>query len=135
MLLQLSMPRLINLALLLSFLVCYLEWGKDQSAFLFEIEYSLLTGSKDFHTFIHPLIFLPFIGQLILLYSLFRKETGKRIILIGWMLLSLLVLLILVTGLLTLDPKIIGSTLPFILVSIWFFLERRKEKLFPVRGD
>jgi len=126
---ELSMSRLINLALLLSFLVCYLEWGGNQSAFLFEIEYSLLTGSKDYHTFIHPLIFLPFIGQLILLHSLFRKEGGKRVTLIGWMLLSLLVVLILVVGLLTLDPKIIVSTLPFVLVSIWFFLERRKEKL------
>ena len=120
------MSRFISLALLLSFLVCYLEWGKDQSAFLFEIEYSLLSGDKDFHTFIHPLIFLPFIGQLILLYSLFRKVTDKRITIIGWTLLGLLVALILIVGLLTLDLKIIGSTIPFILVSIWFFVERRK---------
>jgi len=120
--LQFSNSHLINLALLLSFLVCYLEWGKDQSAFIFQIEYSLFSGGKDFQTFVHPLILLPFIGQLILLYSLFRKRPNRIVLLVAWALLSLLVAVILMVGLFALNLKITGSTIPFILASIWFFL-------------
>jgi hypothetical protein len=123
------MSRLINLSLLLSFLLCYLEWGSDQSAFIFQVEYSLLSGSADFQSFMHPLIFLPFIGQLILLYSILRKGTGKLVTLIGWILLSLLVAVILFVGLFAFNLKITGSTVPFLLASVWFFRARRKEKL------
>src|SRR5262249_19234305 len=99
------------------------------SAFIFQIEYSLISGNKGIQTFFYPLIFLPFIGQLILLYSIFRKKTNRRVPLIGWILLGLLISVILIVGLLALNVKIIASTLPFIAVSVLFFVLRKKKAM------
>ena len=123
------MLRLINLGLLLSFLICYLEWGHDNSSFVFQTEYLLFfKKSEAVSTFIHPLIIIPFFGQVLILYTLFQKIPGRRITIIGMILLSILVLLITFVGILSLNLKIIVSTLPFILISILILIKRKEYK-------
>ncbi|MBK9983713.1 MAG: hypothetical protein IPP15_22910 [Saprospiraceae bacterium] len=120
------MLRLINTGLLLSFLVCYLEWGHDNSSFVFQVEY-LVFFQKDHsaNTFTHPLIIIPFLGQLLILFTIFQKKPGRRLTWIGLILLGILVLVILLVGLLSLNYKIILSTVPFILFSMLFIVKRQ----------
>jgi hypothetical protein len=121
------MLRLINLGLLLSFLICYLEWGQDNSSFVFQTEYLLFfKKSEAVNTFTHPLIIIPFIGQLLILYTLFQKIPGKTITIIGMILLSILVLLIAFVGVLSMNFKIIVSTLPFIMIGLLIIVNRNE---------
>ncbi|MGB4849182.1 MAG: hypothetical protein WBP41_14760 [Saprospiraceae bacterium] len=126
------MPRLINIGLLLSFLIGYLEWGHDNSSFVFQVEY-LVFFQKDHSTdtFAHPLIIIPFVGQLLILFTIFQRKPSRRLTWIGLILLSILVLVILLVGLLSLNYKIILSTLPFILFSILFIVKRKEIKAQP----
>ena len=108
------------LCALLSFLACYLEWGQGNSSFVFEAEYLLFfqkSGKADSLT--HPLILLPFIGQLLVLYSLFQKPPRKRLVFIGLSLMGLLVVMVLLVGILSRNAKIALSTVPFLLSSLW----------------
>ncbi|MBK7854301.1 MAG: hypothetical protein IPJ79_04805 [Bacteroidetes bacterium] len=118
---------LIVVGLLLSPLFCYLEWGSNQSSFLFEVEYNLLFNNKDFAgTFTHPAILVPLLGQLLLLIAVFYKNHSYKIIVVGIVLIALLVLLVLVAGLLSKNIKIVLSTLPFIsLATIYFLFAKR----------
>jgi hypothetical protein len=121
--------RAINAALLISFLLCYLEWGTDQSGFIFQLEYSFFTEKNNWlDSFSHPLIIAPFAGQLLLIYNIIRKQPGRRITLAGIFLLGLLVLAILLAGIFSLNPRMILSTLPFIGSVIWFWIWQRKNK-------
>ncbi len=112
--------RLSLFCALLSFLVCYLEWGQGTSSFVFEIEYLLIfqkSGKAD--SFTHPLVLLPFVGQLLVLYSLFQEPPRKRLVFIGLSLMGLLVVMLLLVGVLSRNPKIALSTVPFLLSSLW----------------
>src|SRR5690349_21614648 len=121
--------RWISLLLLLSFLIGYLEWGGGHSGFIFQLEFEIVKTMMDgVHSVMHPLIIIPFIGQLVLLYNVFQKKPSGKLILIAILLLSLLGLLIFFIGMLTLNPKIILSTLPFISISIYYFLRKRLEQ-------
>lgn len=123
------MQRLINIFLVLTFAVCYLEWA-NKSSFIFQAEYSLFFEKNDpLNSFKHPLILLPFIGQLFLLYTAIQKRPNKKIAIIGQILLSLLVLLILLVGILVANIKIILSTIPFLICSLFFYTRLKKYKL------
>lgn len=114
---------LIVVGLLLSPLLCYLEWGSNQSSFLFEVEYNLLFNNKDFAgTFTHPAILVPLLGQLLLLIAVFFKKHSHKLIFAGLLLLALLVLLVLMAGLLSKNIKMGVSTLPFLSLAIFYFL-------------
>lgn len=114
------MKRIINICLLLSFLPGYLEWGKNHSLFIFQAEAEIfLKAKKDFISVLHPLIIIPFVGQIILLYTIFQKKVSRNLSLLGFVCLSLLMLLILVAGLITLNLKILGSTLPFAITGFF----------------
>ena len=119
------MQRLLHIALLLTPLICYLEWGTSTSAFLFDVEYSLVTGSGSADSFMHPMIFIPFLGQLLLLISIIKPN--RKLALIGMLLQAILVVLILIVGILSLNIKIILSTLPFLIAS-FLFLRSYKSK-------
>lgn len=124
------MTRLINIGLFLAFNFCYLEWGSDQSSFLFQVVYTIFAEKKDLlSTLTHPLILFGFAGQLLLLLSAIRKVPNKIVNLIGWLCLAVIVSLILLVGLLALNWKIILSTVPFIVLSVLFFRNRRKQRM------
>ena len=118
-------PRLINLALLITSLICYLEWGGGNSGFLFQMEYELFKQTDLTHSLTHVMVLAPLVGQLLLLVTLFQKTPGRRLTAIGVGLLSVLILMIFLVGILGLNYKILLSTLPFIITSILFIKKRK----------
>jgi len=115
-----KMKRLALFFVFFSFLFCYMEWGKDQSAFVYEVVYLILFKQGDpQNSFTHPLILLPFVGELILLFLVFQKEPGKRWAFIGMALPGILVLFLLFIGVISQNVKIVGSTVPFLLSAGW----------------
>ena len=82
--------RLINIALFVSSLACYLEWPGN-SGFLFQMEYEVFAKALRGISVLHPLVILPLIGQIILLLTIFQKTPGKVITLIAIGFLGLLI--------------------------------------------
>lgn len=125
------MQRLAIFCLFVSFFFCYLEWSGGNSAFVYEVAYSLLFQKNDqLSSFSHPLVLLPFLGQLIVLVALVIKQPKRWMILTGTGLMGTLVLMVLISGLLSGNWKIILSTVPFILFAVWgvrLFSKKRKE--------
>lgn len=131
------MKRILNFLLLLSTFIGYLEWGTNKHMFIFQMEYEILfTIQKSVENFTHPMIILPLLGQLLLLFTLFQKNPGKKITYVAIAGLGILYLLILLTGLLTRKISIIGSALPFLIISILIILyDRHQHKLKPIVID
>jgi len=115
--------RIYPLALLLSSLIAYLEWGGGQSTFLFEMEGQLF--SDLFHQpehFAHPLILLPLFGQIVLIY-LITKPQAKRIgPLVAIISIGILLVFVLLGALLSWNPLMLISILPFLLISLLWML-------------
>lgn len=109
--------RILKLGILLSFLFCYLEWGKGNSEFIFQIEYEVFAKHASAESFFHPLILLPFAGQLFLIVSICISSSGKKLTITGIALLSSLVLMVILVGSLSLNYKILLSAFPFVLFS------------------
>jgi hypothetical protein len=83
------------LALLIASGFGYLEWGQDQRAFFFEMEWTvfekLLSNPS---SVIHPLIILPLLGQSFLLWALFKSSNSNWVLKSGIYLLLPLFLLV-----------------------------------------
>ena len=122
------MKRLINICLFLAFLMGYLEWGKNQHAFIFKMETEILVkGFTDFKSIFHPLIWIPFTGQIMILVTIFQKKISRALSLTGLAFLSTLMLLLFIIGLLTLNFKVTGSAIPF-LIAVIFVLKYHWKK-------
>lgn len=116
--------------LIVSSLFGYLEWGGGNSSFLFEAEYLVI--SKIFtepQSALHPVIILPLIGQILLIIALISKSTNKFITYTGIIFLSLLIGFMFLIGLMSLNLKIIISTLPFMIISTFTIYKMKIEKL------
>ena len=110
--------KVLNLLLIVSSLIVYLEWGTDNRMFLIEGEMELF--SKMFEnplSVIHPFTLLPLFGQVILLVTLFQKAPGKILTYLGMGGLSVLIVFIFFIGLISLNYKITLSTIPFLIVA------------------
>ena len=113
---------------LLSSLVVYLEWGGNNSQFLAEIEMEFF--SKLFVNpldLMHPFTVLPLIGQILLVLSLAQKQPDKRLVYFGIGGIAVLVLFVLFIGILNANPKIILSTLPFLILGFLSVRSVNKE--------
>jgi hypothetical protein len=127
--------RICIMGLLISSLFCYLEWA-DQSAFLYEVEYTLLFRSKDsLQSLVHPLIFMPMIGQVMLIIALFRKQQNFKWLLIAILCIGLLVLMIFLVGILAWNFKIIMAALPFLMLSVLTLIIVRRKRLVEITGQ
>lgn len=111
--------RLLNLLLLITSLFGYLEWGTDQHSFLFQAEYQILAGPWETGNFQHPLVLLPMLGQVLLLITVLQKTPGKWITLIGLGCISLLLIMVLLAGTLTLNVRMLASVLPFFITAVF----------------
>lgn len=122
------MQKLAIFCLFISFFFCYLEWGKEESAFVYEIAYQVLfrTGDK-VNTFSHPLVLLPFLGQLTVLVALFLKPPKKWMVITGVALMGTLVLMVLTAGALSQNWKIVLSTVPFTGSAVWSIWSFKKK--------
>ncbi len=111
--------KLLNFLLILTSLFGYLEWSGDSHSFLFQAEAEIL--SKLFTeplAVLHPFTILPLAGQIVLLITLFQKKPAKILTYIGLGGLGLLLIFMLAIGLLSLNYKIIASTIPFLVVAV-----------------
>lgn len=117
--------RVLNILLLLASLLGYMEWGRGQHAFLFQAEYQLLAGKAGNDAFAHPLVLLPMIGQLLLLYTIVQKAPSKRLTTIAISLLGILMFFVLLAGIFGQRWLMVLSVLPFILLSAAHVILRR----------
>ncbi len=123
-----STRRLINIGILVTFSICYLEWGGGNSSFIFQVEYELFRKTDDLlSSLTHPLILAGLAGQILLLYSIFSKKPKRIFNSIGILILSPVVLLAFLAGMLSMNLKTIVSALPFIVLSVIYFLKYRKQ--------
>jgi hypothetical protein len=121
--------KYLQLSLILASLLGYLQWGGDNHMFLFQAEWDLLKKAiEEPASVLHPFTVLPFIGQLILLINLFQKQPSKRLTLIGIAFLGMLLGLLFIIGVMTLDFKILFSTLPFLILAALTIREVKKSK-------
>ena len=111
--------KLLNAGLVLTSLLGYLEWGSDNSMYLFQMERDILSKLfSDPASMIHPLIVLPILGQILLIITLFQKQPKKLLTYLGIGGIGLLLFLMLFIGLLEMNARIVLSTLPFLSISI-----------------
>ncbi len=68
--------KLLNIILIITSLFGYLEWGQDNTSFLFEVEYLVLKNIfTTVESVLHPFILIPLFGQIILFFTIFLKKT------------------------------------------------------------
>ena len=119
--------KIINLLLILSSLLGYLEWGGNNHLFLMQAEGELLRKMfSDPTSVIHPFTLMPFAGQIILAITLLQKAASKVLTFIGIGCIILLFLLMLFIGISTKNLKIFSSTIPFIFLSVLTILRYKK---------
>lgn len=112
----------LNLALLISFSLCYLEWGGNQSMMIGQTQYEILSKQEGFwDTLLHPVVLSGLLSQCCLIYAILVPRPLRLVNLIGVVLLSLVVALFLLVGLLSLNVKMILSDIPFAVSAVMFF--------------
>lgn len=120
--------KVLNLLLILTSLIGYLEWGTDQHQFLFQAEGEIVSKLfTDPASVIHPFILFPLAGQILLLITLFQKKTNKILTLIGLAGLSLLLGFLFIIGLLGFNLKILVFSFPFLMVSFFTIQQIRNS--------
>lgn len=121
--------KILNFLLIITSLLGYLEWGGGNHIFLFkgetEIIYKLFTNPT---SVLHPFILLPIIGQLLLLITLFQKTPSKTLTYISIAGLGLLLGFMCIIGIISMNVKIIASTIPFISIAVWVVYMLRGQK-------
>jgi hypothetical protein len=123
------MKQVINLALLIAFSICYLEWPPNNSMFIFQGEYVIFSSAKSWvSNFTHPLILLGLIAQLILIYAVINPKINSKLNHLGVIILTPIVLLFFVVGIVSINYKIMASTLPF-LVLVVLYIRTFKRKV------
>lgn len=114
--------RTLHVLLALTPLICYLQWGGGHAATLAEIEWQILTTTKDsLQSLLHPFFLLPLLGQIALLVTAFTKKSPLIISIGGQVLLSLIVFMVALSGILTRNLLMLASAVPFIIVSVLFY--------------
>lgn len=117
--------RLLNLGIVLAFQVCYLEWGGGRSAFVGQVHYQVLLGAPEMRNFAHPMIGIPFLGELLVLFAALQRTPGRRLTTIGIGLMSVLVLLLALIAIMSANARIGLSTVPFIALGVMHLARRR----------
>ncbi len=121
--------KILNLSLIITSLAGYMEWGGNNHTFLFKAEAEILV--KQFSapgTGLHPFVVLPLIGQLLLVYTLFRKQPSRILTYISIAFIGLLLGFILLIGVFALNFKVLASTIPFFIVAVITLKHFRKQK-------
>lgn len=111
-----------NILLFITSFFGYLEWGKDNHSFLFEVEWEVI--AKLFSNplaIVHPFILLPLLGQMLIFITLFQSIPSKKLTYIGIACMSILFGMITIVGLLSLKWTILLSTLPFWIIVVMIF--------------
>lgn len=121
--------KILTFFVVASSLFGYLEWGRGNHSFLYEVEYEVL--KKIFSnpiSAIHPLTLIPLTGQIILITTLIFSRFNRYWIYLGIACLGLLLGFMTLIGLLGLNLKIWISTIPFLIFSIYTIREIQIQK-------
>ncbi len=119
--------KFLNILLILFSLIGYLEWGTNNSSFLFQAEGEILSKIfSDPASVIHPFTLLPLAGQFSLFFSLFQEIPGKALTYLGIAAIGILFVFMFAIGLISLKFKILISTLPFLIVAFITIRQIRK---------
>lgn len=125
--------KLLNAGLIIASLIGYLEWGQGNNTFLCVAEGEIIAKLfTDPLSVAHPFTFLPLIGQILLLITLFQKQPKKALTYSGMACIGLLMVFIFLIGILSLNYKVALSALPFLVISTLIMLYFRKNKKKPV---
>jgi len=120
-----------TLLLLACTFLIYLEWGTNNYAFGFTIEWLIIKQIvQNPNQLLHPILFPLLMSQIIFLIDLFVRKTHKILYYSAFVFLSLLVIFVFVIGILKLNWKIILSTLPYLTVSFIVLNDFRTSKPF-----
>lgn len=110
--------KILNGLLILTSLFGYLEWGKDNSVFLFQAEAEVISKLfTDPASAAHPFTILPLVGQLLLFITLFQKRPLNVLTYTGMAGIGVLLVFMFVIGVVSLNFRIAFSTIPFLIVS------------------
>jgi hypothetical protein len=122
------MKKFLNLLVLLSFQIGYLSWGTGKSLFVFQAE-ALLINKAMTNPFavLHPFIVIPFLGQLLLIITLFQKKPSKAMTIIGVTCSGLLMLMLLFIGVAVPNFNILISALPFVTFGVLLLRIHKKQ--------
>lgn len=127
--------KILNVVLVITSLLGYMEWGGGKSAFLFSAELEVLkrlfTNAK---SVVHPLTIIPLIGQLLLFVTLFQEVPGKALTYTGMISLGILLLLLFLIGVSSGNIKMAVASAPFLITSILIVMSYRKEKKVKAEG-
>lgn len=108
-----------HIALVIASLFVYLEWGVGNHSFLFEAEKEVLSKLfVDPISVLHPFTVFPLIGQLMLFSSLLMNRPNRWLTRTAILFLACLVGFIFVVGVLSMNWKIMVSTMPFLILAI-----------------
>lgn len=117
------------LFLIISSLFVYLSWGKESAAFLFQMEYEIITKLFTNPTSaLYPFTVIPILGQLLLLITLLQKTPSTILLKTGIGCLLFLIGFVFIIGLLSLRLPIIVSTIPFITLAFFTLKSLRTVK-------
>ncbi len=122
--------KILNILLLITSFIGYLEWSGGNHLFLWQAEKDIII--KFFNSpssVLHPFILIPFIGQLLLIFTLFQKKPTTIITYFGIVTLGILLLFMFIIGIISLNLKIISSCIPFLGLAIITIQYHRSLKL------
>lgn len=120
--------KILNLGLILTSLAGYLEWSGGNRIFLLQAETEVLSKLfTNLAAVAHPLILFPLAGQLILVITLFQKYPGRLPTLFGLAGIGSLLVVMLITGMMVSNFKVVLSTLPFLLIG-WMTIRHHGTK-------
>ena len=110
--------KILNLLLILTSLIGFLEWGKNNKLFLFQAEAEIISKLfTDPISVIHPFTIFPLVGQILLLFTLFQKKPNRMVTFISIGAIGILLSFMFVIGLISLNYKILLSTIPFLVIA------------------
>ena len=118
--------KVLSVLLILTSLFGYLEWGQGQHLFLLQAEGEILLKLwTDPKSVLHPLILMPLLGQILLAITIFQKKPSRILVYIGMGSLSILLGLMCIIGIISFNLKILCSTLPFLVLTLFTLIHFR----------
>ncbi len=119
--------KVLSVLLILTSLMGYLEWGQGQHLFLLQAEKEILLKLwTDPKSVLHPLILMPLLGQILLAITIVQKTPSRILVYIGMGSLSILLGLMCIIGIISFNLKILCSTLPFLVLSVFTLIHFKK---------
>lgn len=123
--------RSLLVLLILTSLMGYLSWGKNQHSFLAEVEWKILgLAFSDPKSIMHPLVIMPLIGQLIFLAAIFLKNPNRPLIYSGIAFIGALFGTMFFIGIIALNIYIFISTIPFLTTAALMIQTLNNRKKF-----